>query len=44
MASTPRKPLTHARQAETANPESKPYSLNASVGLFLEVTPKDSKR
>lgn len=43
MASTPRKPLTHARQAETAKPESKPYSLNASGGLFLEVTPKGSK-
>lgn len=39
-----RKPLTHARQAETAKPESKPYKLSAGDGLFLEVTPTGSKR
>ncbi|MFZ5562344.1 MAG: tyrosine-type recombinase/integrase [Pseudomonadota bacterium] len=38
-----RKPLTHARQAETAKPEAKPYSLNAGDGLFLEVQPDGSK-
>lgn len=38
-----RKPLTHARQAETARPEQKTYSLNAGDGLFLEVTPDGSK-
>lgn len=44
MAEIARKPLTHARQAETAKAESKPYSLNAGDGLFLEVTPEGSKR
>ncbi len=39
-----RKPLTHARQAETAKPEQSTYKLNAGDGLFLEVTPKGSKR
>lgn len=39
-----RVPLTHSRQAETAKPELKPYKLNAGDGLFLEVTPKGSKR
>lgn len=39
-----RKPLTHARQAETAKPEAKPYKLNAGDGLFLEVMPNESKR
>jgi integrase len=39
-----RKPLTHARQAETAKPEEKTYKLNAGDGLFLEVTPSGSKR
>lgn len=43
-ASTERKPLTHARQAETAKPEAKPYKLNAGDGLFLEVMPNESKR
>lgn len=38
-----RKPLTHARQAEVAKPESKPYTLNAGDGLFLEVQPDGSK-
>ena len=39
-----RKPLTHHRQAEAAKPEAKPYKLNAGDGLFLEITPKGSKR
>lgn len=39
-----RKPLTSARQAETAKPEAKPYKLNAGDGLFLEVTSAGSKR
>lgn len=39
-----RKPLTHARQAETAKPEAKPYKLNAGESLFLEVTPAGAKR
>jgi len=39
-----RKPLTNARQADTAKPEAKPYKLNAGDGLFLEVTPSSSKR
>ncbi len=39
-----RKPLTHARQADTAKPEEKAYKLNAGDGLFLEVTPKGNKR
>jgi len=39
-----RKPLTHARQAETAKPEDKSYKLNAGDGLFLEVTPAGTKR
>lgn len=43
VASPPRKPLTHARQAETAKPEAKPYKLNAGDGLFLEVMPSESK-
>lgn len=38
------RPLTSARQAETAKPEAKPYTLNAGDGLFLEVPPKGSKR
>ena len=38
-----RKPLTHARQAETAKPEAKPYALNAGDGLFLEVATDGSK-
>lgn len=41
---TDRKPLTHARQADTAKPEAKPYKLNAGDGLFLEVMPNGSKR
>lgn len=43
VTTTTRKPLTHARQAETAKPEAKPYSLNAGDGLFLEVSPDGSK-
>ena len=39
-----RKPLTHARQAEAAKPEDKPYMLNASGGLFLQIMPNTSKR
>lgn len=39
-----RKPLTHTRQAETAKPEEKTYTLNAGDGLFLEVIPSGSKR
>lgn len=39
-----RKPLTHARHAETAKPEAAPYKLNAGSGLFLEVMPNGSKR
>lgn len=44
-ASSPekRKPLTHARQAETAKPENKTYNLNAGDGLFLEISPDGSK-
>lgn len=41
---TTRKPLTHARQADTAKPEEKPYKLSAGDGLFLEINPKGSKR
>lgn len=41
---TTRKPLTHARQAETAKPEAKPYKLKVDTGLFLEVMPTGSKR
>lgn len=41
---SPRKPLTHTRQAEAAKAESKPYKLNAGEGLFLEVMPNGSKR
>jgi integrase len=41
---TARKPLTHTRQADTAKPEAKPYTLNAGGGLFLEVMPNGSKR
>lgn len=39
-----RKPLTHARQAETARPEAKSYNLRAGSGLYLEVMPNGSKR
>ena len=39
-----RKPLTHARQAETAKPEAKPYTLNAGDGLFLKVMPNGTKK
>ena len=39
-----RKPLTSARQAETAKPEAKPYKLNAGDSLFLEVLPNGKKR
>ena len=41
---TTRKPLTHARQADTAKPEEKPYKLSAGEGLFLEINPNGSKR
>lgn len=41
---TARKPLTHARQAEAAKSEGKPYKLNAGDGLFLQVMPTGSKR
>lgn len=41
---TARKPLTHTRQADTAKPEAKPYTLSAGNGLFLEVMPNGSKR
>jgi integrase len=41
---TVRKPLTHTRQADTAKPEAKAYTLNAGSGLFLEVMPNGSKR
>lgn len=30
-----RKPLTNTRQAETAKPEDKNYTLNAGDGLFF---------
>ena len=44
MANTsPRKPLTHDRQADTAKPEAKLYHLNAGEGLFLEIQPTGSK-
>lgn len=39
-----RKPLTHARQAETAKPEARPYKLKAASGLYLEVMPSGTKR
>jgi len=39
-----RKPLTHARQAETAKPEARAYSLNAGDGLFLKVMPNGTKK
>ena len=39
-----RKPLTHARQAETAKPETSPYTLNAGDGLFLKVMPNGTKK
>lgn len=39
-----RKPLTHARQAESAKPEVKPYSLKAGDGLFLKVMPNGTKK
>jgi len=41
---TERKPLTHTRQAETAKPEAKPYTLNAGDGLFLKVMPNGTKK
>jgi len=41
---TARKPLTHTRQADTAKPEAKPYTLSVGKGLFLEVMPNGSKR
>lgn len=44
MSNVSRKPLTHARHAEIAKPEEKPYMLNAGDGLFLEVLPNGSKR
>lgn len=39
-----RKRLTHSRQAETAKPEDKPYTLNAGDGLFLKVMPNGTKK
>lgn len=39
-----RKLLTHTRQAETAKPETKPYTLNAGDGLFLKVMPNGTKK
>ena len=39
MVAPTRKPLTHARQAETAKPEKTAYKLNARDGLFLQVMP-----
>lgn len=39
-----RKLLTHTRQAETAKPEAKPYTLNAGDGLFLKVMPNGTKK
>lgn len=39
-----RKSLTHARQAEAAKPEDKPYKLNAGGGLFLQIMPNHAKR
>ncbi len=39
-----RKPLTHSRQAETAKPEARAYTLRAGSGLYLEVMPTGSKR
>ena len=39
-----RKTLTHARQAETAKPEAKPYTLSAGDGLFLKVMPTGTKK
>lgn len=39
-----RKPLTHTRQAETAKPETKPYTLNVGGGLFLKVMPNGTKK
>lgn len=41
---TVRKPLTHTRQAETAKPEAKPYTLNAGDGLFLKVMPNGTRK
>lgn len=41
---TERKPLTHTRQAETAKPEAKPYTLNAGDGLFLKVMPNGTRK
>lgn len=41
---TERKLLTHTRQAETAKPEAKPYSLNAGDSLFLKVMPNGTKK
>lgn len=39
-----RKPLTHARQADTAKPEAKTYHLQVGDGLSLEITPEGAKR
>ncbi|MAC32062.1 MAG: integrase [Haliea sp.] len=39
-----RKPLTHARQADTAKPEARPYTLKAGDGLFLKVMPNGTKK
>jgi integrase len=39
-----RKPLTHTRQAETAKPEAKPYTLKVGDGLFLKVMPNRTKK
>ena len=44
MAQANRKPLTHARQAEAAKPETSPYKLKVGDGLFLQVMPSGSKR
>ena len=42
--STTRKPLTHTRQADTAKPETKSYTLSVGNGLALEVLPNGAKR
>ncbi|MAL94575.1 MAG: integrase [Haliea sp.] len=39
-----RKPLTHARQADAAKPEARPYTLKAGDGLFLKVMPNGTKK
>lgn len=38
-----RKSLTHSRQADTAKPEEKPYSLQVGDGLALKISPNGSK-